>query len=602
MKIHKRFTAMLCVVICVAFVVNLAGCGLFGQKGPKTYNIGVALDGAQVYLGEVESYFNGQSTDEVIYSVVTAPDAETQIAAVKQLITQKAKALIVELKEIGDAAEMINLAKKAKIPMIFINTEPAAEDLSAWDKAYFVGTQENTRWASLGEIVRDFQDGGDINGDGMVRYIALAGTNSQNQVQQMDQVLQDAGVNVQQEALFTGDIAASELTELLKSKKIDLIIATSDAYLPTVKQGAASASKIVGEDLYVISAGDTGPSAVSMLQNKEISGTVQIDLKAQMAAAAELAKRCLDGETVETFNWVAFEKLPKIYKIGVSLTSYGDSYVESFADEMLQYSKTVATWDALYTIKLAFSDYDSAVQLQQIQEFIDTKVDVIVARPLESMETIKSMTSAARIPFICYQADGSPEQFADELVCFLGTDIHGAGRAQGEIVLSQPNHGDIDGDGVVRYVMIKGASGNIDAQMRAESAIKVLTDAGVQVECLMEESGDWGRESGRQIAASALSKFGKKIDVVFCSNDDTAIGAYQAIRAAGRTVNGNIYVLGIDATGEARSMVRRGTLTGTVAYNPGQAARTALDIAIDFINGIPVADIHYVEYDKITAT
>ena len=111
--------------------------------------------------------------------------------------------------------------------------------------------------------------------------------------------------------------------------------------------------------------------------------------------------------------------------------------------------------------------------------------------------------------------------------------------------------------------MIQGDPENIDAQLRTEYSVKALTDAGVEVEQLDLQRGDWDRNKGQEICQNDLAKYGDQIEVVFCNNDDMAIGALQAIQAAGRTVNKDIYLVGVDALDAALNEVANGNMTGT---------------------------------------
>ena len=56
----------------------------------------------------------------------------------------------------------------------------------------------------------------------------------------------------------------------------------------------------------------------------------------------------------------------------------------------------------------------------------------------------------------------------------------------------------------------------------------------IEVEELTKQRGDWDQTKGQEITANALSQYGDKIDVVFCNNDAMALGALQAIEAAGQ--------------------------------------------------------------------
>ena len=130
---------------------------------------------------------------------------------------------------------------------------------------------------------------------------------------------------------------------------------------------------------------------------------------------------------------------------------------------------------------------------------------------------------------------------------YVGCDARQSGTYQGEEILETETKGDINGDGKVSYIMIQGDPENVDAQYRTEFSVKALTDAGVEVEELLKQRGDWDQAKAQQIAQDALNQYGDKIEVIFCNNDAMALGALQAIEAAGRKVNEDIYLVGVDA-------------------------------------------------------
>ena len=91
------------------------------------------------------------------------------------------------------------------------------------------------------------------------------------------------------------------------------------------------------------------------------------------------------------------------------------------------------------------------------------------------------------------------------------------------------------------------------------------------------QRGDWDQAKGQQIVQrTLLPSIGDKIDVVFCNNDAMALGALQAIEAAGRTVNKDIYLVGVDALVEVVENVMNDKMTGTV-FNDyfGQAHKSS---------------------------
>ncbi|MBO7251071.1 MAG: substrate-binding domain-containing protein, partial [Oscillospiraceae bacterium] len=184
-------------------------------------------------------------------------------------------------------------------------------------------------------------------------------------------------------------------------------------------------------------------------------------------------------------------------------------------------------------------------------------------------------------------------------VCYVGADARQSGTYQGEIVLALDNTGDINGDGVVKYIMVIGDPENPDAQYRTEYSIKALTDAGVAVECLVENVGNWDQTKGQEITAAALAQYGDEIEVVFCNNDGMALGAAAAIEAAGRKVGTDIYLLGVDALAECQEMVQNGTMTGTVLNDHIGQAHAAVDAAVAALNGETLQNYYWVNYVKV---
>ncbi|MDY5871055.1 MAG: substrate-binding domain-containing protein, partial [Lachnospiraceae bacterium] len=130
--------------------------------------------------------------------------------------------------------------------------------------------------------------------------------------------------------------------------------------------------------------------------------------------------------------------------------------------------------------------------------------------------------------------------------------------------------------------------------------VKALTDAGIEVECLTDQVGNWQQAEAQQIVANALGQYGDQIEVVFCNNDSMALGALQAIEAAGRTVGTDIYLVGVDALSEALENVISGKMTGTVFNDHFSQSHSAADAALRFING--EANEYYIGCDYVKVT
>ena len=304
----------------------------------------------------------------------------------------------------------------------------------------------------------------------------------------------------------------------------------------------------------------------------------------------------------------------KTYKVGVAIYQFTDNFMTLYRNEMEAYFKTLETDEVKYEIIMADGKNDMAEQTNQIRNFITQGVDVIILNLVQtsSADAVIDEIVAADIPLVlinreplAYDADGNTLDEAYEgilnnaKVCYVGADARQSGTFQGEILIAQPNHGDINGDGKISYIMIEGDPENIDAQYRTEFSVKALTDAGYEVECLDDQVGNWDQTKGQELCANALNIYGDKVEVVFCNNDAMALGAATAIQTAGRVVGEDIYLLGVDALEEAVQLIKDGEMTGTVYNDYISQSHAAVDVAVTALQGNEMQNYYWVNYVKV---
>ena len=302
----------------------------------------------------------------------------------------------------------------------------------------------------------------------------------------------------------------------------------------------------------------------------------------------------------------------KTYNVGVAIYQYNDNFMTLYRQEIEAYFKTLETDTVKYNVTMVDGKNDMGEQTNQIDTFITQGMDVIICNLVQtsSAEVIIDKVVAAGIPLVLINreplGDNGDESYPgiidNPTVCYVGADARQSGTYQGEIVLALDNKGDINGDGVVSYVMVVGDPENPDAQYRTEYSIKALTDAGVQVKELVKNVGNWDQTKGQEIVAAALAQYGDDIEVVFCNNDGMALGAAAAIEAAGRKVGEDIYLLGVDALAECQEMVQKGTMTGTVLNDHIGQSHKAVDVAVKALNGEPMDNYYWVDYVKVDAS
>ena len=287
--------------------------------------------------------------------------------------------------------------------------------------------------------------------------------------------------------------------------------------------------------------------------------------------------------------------------VGVCIYKFDDAFMTTYRNALQEILEGKG-----YKVTTVDGNNDQSKQNEQINTFITQGVDALIINPVmtSAADPIISTVKNANIPTVLINREPTAEQMSvyDKLV-YVGCDAAQSGTFQGELILETANKGDINGDGKVSYIMIQGDPENIDAQLRTEYSVKALTDAGMEVEELDLQRGDWDREKGQTICANDLAQFGDQIEVVFCNNDDMAIGALQSIQAAGRKVNEDIYLVGVDALDAALNEVSNGNMTGTVLNDAnGQAAGAVAEME-KLLGGATYASGEqsvYVDYVKVT--
>ena len=288
-------------------------------------------------------------------------------------------------------------------------------------------------------------------------------------------------------------------------------------------------------------------------------------------------------------------------KIGIAIYQFADNFMTLYRTELVRYLTEDCGIPA-ENITVMDGKNDQAEQTNQIDGFIADNVDVMILNLVQSTSaaTVVQKADAAGIPVVFINREPSEEDMKlSDKICYVGADARQSGTFQGEIIAETENHGDFNGNGVVDYVMIMGDPENVDAQYRTEFSIKALEDAGLKTNELYKQRGDWDQTKGQELAATALTQFGNDVDVIFCNNDAMALGAYQAIVDAGRTVGEDIYLVGVDALDEVQEMVKEGKVTGTVLNDHIGQSHTAADVAIKAAMGEMLDAYYWVDYQMV---
>lgn len=293
------------------------------------------------------------------------------------------------------------------------------------------------------------------------------------------------------------------------------------------------------------------------------------------------------------------------YEIGVAIYNYNDNFMTLYREELSKYFEELGAVDGnTYNLDIQDGKNEQSTQTEQLSNFIAQGKDIIIANLVQpaAANALIAQAQAADIPLVFINREPAEDDLRiwPGKTTYVGADATQSGTYQGEIIAALDNKGDLNGDGKVSYIMLMGDTANVDAQQRTEYSVKALSEA-IEVEALAEPYlGNWDTAKGQEFTASALAQFGDSLEVVFSNNDGMALGADTAIKAAGRKVGEDIYLVGVDAIDSAMELLRNGDLTGTVLNDHVNQARTAVDVALKILNGEDAASYYWVDYVKIT--
>ncbi|MNN30222.1 D-galactose-binding periplasmic protein precursor [compost metagenome] len=174
---------------------------------------------------------------------------------------------------------------------------------------------------------------------------------------------------------------------------------------------------------------------------------------------------------------------------------------------------------------------------------------------------------------------------------YVGTDSKESGVIQGKLIekhwKANPNW-DLNKDGQIQYVLLKGEPGHPDAEARTTYVTKTLNDDGIKTQALQMDTAMWDTAQAKDKMDAWLSgPNANKIEVVIANNDAMAMGAVEALKAHNKS---SIPVFGVDALPEALAMVKSGAMAGTVLNDADNQAKATFELAKNLAAGKPAAD------------
>jgi ABC-type sugar transport system substrate-binding protein len=238
------------------------------------------------------------------------------------------------------------------------------------------------------------------------------------------------------------------------------------------------------------------------------------------------------------------------------------------------------------------ADNDPAAQISAVRSFISQGVDAIVIAPIveDGWDDVLAEAQDAEIPVIL--EDRTVTSSDDLYDSWVGLDFKQEGTTAGEWAAEN------FGDQPTKMVVLEGTTGSAPANDRAEGFDAAIE--GTQIEKIDSQTGDFTRDGGKTVMEGFLQKYGVDgIDLLYAHNDDMALGAIEAIEAAGGTPGKDIQIVSIDAVKDGMQALVDGKINFIVECNP-LLGEQAADLVKQVIDGDSVEKAYYVEDQNFT--
>ncbi|AOI82393.1 sugar ABC transporter substrate-binding protein [Burkholderia cepacia] len=219
---------------------------------------------------------------------------------------------------------------------------------------------------------------------------------------------------------------------------------------------------------------------------------------------------------------------------------------------------------------------DTANQIRIVEQMIVSKVDAIVLAPADSKALVPVVKKAVDAGIIVVNIDNrlDPDVLKSKNlnVPFVGPDNRKGARKIGDYLAKRLKAGDQVG-------IVEGVSTTTNAQQRTAGFQDAMKAGGMKV--VSVQSGEWEIDKGNAVAAAMLNEY-PNLKALLCGNDNMAIGAVSAVRAAGK--QGKVFVVGYDNINAIKPMLKDGRVLATADQYAAKQAVFGIDTALKAIS------------------
>ena len=280
--------------------------------------------------------------------------------------------------------------------------------------------------------------------------------------------------------------------------------------------------------------------------------------------------------------------------IGASIARFDDNFLTVMRNGMVEYAETL---DGV-TLQVEDAQDDVARQLDQVNNFIASGVDAIIVNAVDT-SAVQAMTAAAEaagVPLVYLNREPINVNELPDNQAFVASNEIESGTLAAFEACKLARAAGLAG-GANAYILM-GQLSNQAAVQRTKDVDDVIgMDMCNFINIIDRQTAEWSRDRAQDLMTNWLSA-GDEFDIVFANNDEMAIGAIQAMKAAGLSME-DVIVVGVDATQDALLAMQQGDLDATVFQDAVGQATGSVDAALALARGEEVDQKVYIPFQLV---
>ena len=281
--------------------------------------------------------------------------------------------------------------------------------------------------------------------------------------------------------------------------------------------------------------------------------------------------------------------------VGVTMALFDDNFLTVLRNGIQEFADGLDGVD----VQIEDAQNDVAKQLDQINNFIASGVDAIIVNPVDTSAT-QAMTdaaAAANVPLVYVNRQPINLDTLPDNQAFVASNEVDSGTHE---TIQLCDNWAAEGKTEVNAYVMMGELSNQAAVQRTADIHDVIAagKCAVTINFIDEQTANWSRDEAQDLMTNWLST-GEPFDGVIANNDEMAIGAIQAMKAAGIDM-ASVQVGGVDATQDALAAMQAGELDVTVFQNAAAQGSGSLNAALSLARGEAVEKAVWVPFELVT--